>query len=309
MMPRRSRWAAALAAVLLLAGACGGADEDGGIAQYGDAGGDGSRSTTTAAVDDGDDGAPATTRGSGSGGGGGGGGAATPTTAGRSGGGGSGGRTSRPVTVSGPPGSYARPLLRASEGGTIVLDVLQQAGAELREATLDHVVRVLERESAKPVSVAITEIPGAQAEWTADEITSTADDRATTKATSDRHVVHLLAVHGRYEEPGTLGVAVRGNVAAIFTDEVDRAATPLVRAATIEDAVTIHELGHLLGLVDLALDTNRDDPDHPGHSKNRESVMYWAIESNLVAQVLGGPPSTEFDDDDRADLARLRGGA
>jgi len=74
----------------------------------------------------------------------------------------------------------------------------------------------------------------------------------------------------------------------------------------IEDACTMHESGHLLGLVDLVLNTGRQDPEHPGHSRNRQSVMYYAVESGLVAQLLGGPPPTEFDDADRADLATIR---
>jgi hypothetical protein len=63
-----------------------------------------------------------------------------------------------------------------------------------------------------------------------------------------------------------------------------------------------------MGLVDLFIDRGRDDPEHPGHSTNRSSVMYWAIESGLVTEVLSGPPPERFDDDDRADLAAIRSG-
>jgi hypothetical protein len=102
---------------------------------------------------------------------------------------------------------------------------------------------------------------------------------------------------------------VRGDVLALFADNIADAATPLVSRASIEDAVLLHELGHVLGLVDLARDTGRADKEHPGHSSNSASVMYWAVESSLVGQVLNGPPPRDFDAQDRADLAALRNGA
>ena len=69
----------------------------------------------------------------------------------------------------------------------------------------------------------------------------------------------------------------------------------------------MHEVGHLLGLVDLVLDTGRADPEHPGHSSNRSSVMYWAVESTLITDVLAGGPPRDFDADDLRDLAAIRG--
>ena len=69
----------------------------------------------------------------------------------------------------------------------------------------------------------------------------------------------------------------------------------------------MHEVGHLLGLVDLVLETGRQDPEHPGHSRNRGSVMYFAVESTLVGDLLGGGPPTRFDDADRADLRAIAG--
>jgi hypothetical protein len=36
--------------------------------------------------------------------------------------------------------------------------------------------------------------------------------------------------------------------------------------------------------------------------------MHWAVESDLISQVLGGGVPTDFDAQDRADLARIRAG-
>jgi hypothetical protein len=95
----------------------------------------------------------------------------------------------------------------------------------------------------------------------------------------------------------------------VFSDQVAASSTPIVSRSEIEDAVLMHELGHVLGLVDLARNTGRADPEHPGHSKNQRSVMYWAVESSLIGQVLTGSPPKDFDQQDLADLRALREGA
>lgn len=123
-------------------------------------------------------------------------------------------------------------------------------------------------------------------------------------------MVRLLLVRGTFGgDEDVLGVALRGDLIALFRDSIASASTPLISGRSIEDAVLLHEIGHLLGLVDVALDTGRADPEHPGHSKNRDSVMYWAVESGVVTQVLEGGPPKDFDAADLGDLLALRNGA
>lgn len=211
----------------------------------------------------------------------------------------------------GAPGAYARTLLRPQGAERIVVEVLAQSGAEPRQTTLDKVVRVLRDASGKPVSVAGTiALPAGDGTTSDDEIRDLADRHGRAVQSTEQAVVRLLYLKGAYEPTGSvLGIAVRGDTAAVFSDAVRRTARQsLLSVSTLEDAVTTHEIGHLLGLVDLVLHTGRQDPENPGHSPNRNSVMYYAVESDLVTQVLDGPPPREFDAADRDDLAAIRNG-
>lgn len=211
----------------------------------------------------------------------------------------------------GPPGGFARTLLRPQPASTLVFERAVHEGTDVAAATLNRNAGVLGDVSGKPVDVRppIALAGGAQS-WTAEQLRATADRVAKTPQGNGKAVLRLLIVRGSFEgDRGVLGAAIRGDVIVLFRDSISAASSPIVSSRTIEDAVLLHEIGHVLGLVDIALDTNREDPEHPGHSKSRESVMYWAVESDLIGQVLGSGPPNTFDAADLADLRALRGGA
>jgi hypothetical protein len=211
----------------------------------------------------------------------------------------------------GPPGAFARTLLRPHPATGLVLERAAQAGATLSQSAVNRSAGVVSEAAGKPVDVRpMRSLSSSDTDWTAEEIRAAADGAAVVAQGGGRAVVRLLVLQGTFEgRDDVLGVAVRGDVLALFADNIAGAATPLVSRSSIEDAVLLHELGHVLGLVDLARDTGRADKEHPGHSTNSASVMYWAVESSLVGQVLHGPPPRDFDAQDRADLVALRNGA
>jgi hypothetical protein len=209
----------------------------------------------------------------------------------------------------GSPGAFAGVVLAPAAAPSIAVDVLVQSGASADQPTLDAVRSLLASHSGKSVTlrspIAIT---AAGDVHSADQIRQLADQHGTAQG-SGRAVIHLLYLTGQYTDENALGVTVRGDTVAVFPDQIASSATPFVSRARIERAVVTHEIGHVLGLVDLFLDDHRDDPEHPGHSSNTRSVMYWAVEADIVAQVLDGPPPVDFDADDNADLARIHSGA
>ena len=185
-----------------------------------------------------------------------------------------------------------------------------QPGASVSTAAFDRGARVLADVTDKPVDVRRqVELASADSDWSAEEVRQAADATAKVPQGNGRAVLRVLLLKRFEGSEQVLGVAVRGDVLALFVDSMAGAATPLVGRSVIEEAVLLHELGHVLGLVDLARDTGRADKEHPGHSSNTASVMYWAVESDLITQVFSGAPPREFDAADLADLRALRDGA
>lgn len=241
-------------------------------------------------------------------------GARRPTASGGSGGSspsGGGAAATNPVATdaTGGPGALARDLLQPQPAATDVLDLLYQGGATPDAHAVSHLRSQLGSVSGKSVGLSEAAISGGGRDWTADQLRQLADDSTRLHQGGGQAVIHLLYLHGAFQgDTSVLGITVRADVIAVFKDQVAAAATPLAPPARVEDAVTMHEAGHVLGLVDLVLHTGRQDPAHPGHSKNKGSVMYWAIDSDLFSQVLSGPPPVDFDSDDLADLATIRRG-
>ena len=227
------------------------------------------------------------------------GGGATPPTDG-------GGSAPSTIDAGGPPGSFAPVILQGSRSNAVVVEIRTQSSADPQQASIDHLTAVLQSVTGKSVSVVRgAGISGGAKSWSADELRSAG--AAGAGQGGDAAVIHLLFVHGDFGgDSGVLGVSVRGDTAAVFLDQVDASSTPLVGSSGIETAVVTHEVGHLMGLVDLFLHTGRQDPQHPGHSTNTKSVMYWAVESNLVADLLQGGPPKDFDSADLADLQTIR---
>lgn len=214
-----------------------------------------------------------------------------------------------PVDGDVPVGQLAPALLGASGAARLALEVRSQAGAEPEQASLDHVVSVLRQVSAKSVQLLRgAPIAGAARAWSSGDIAGAAADGAANS--SGTVVVHLLFLRGSFGgDTSVLGAATRGDLAAVFSDQVRASADLVSGPQPIEVATATHEIGHLLGLVDLYLHTGRGDPQHPGHSTNQKSVMYWAVESSLVGSLLGQRPPADFDSSDVADLATIRDGA
>lgn len=209
----------------------------------------------------------------------------------------------------GSVGSAARPLLRPDPFTKIVLEIAFVAGREPTDSAVSHSRDVLKEVTGKAVSVQTHEIPPGDDSYSAGEIRDLSRSREA-ESSPPTGSIWIAYLNGSFsDDDQALGVAAAATVAAIFPDQIATLSSLLV-AGGIEKAVILHEVGHLLGLVNIGYESKIDheDPDHPNHSRNKGSVMFWAVETLSVRDIFRGGPPDDFDADDRTDLKALASG-
>lgn len=169
------------------------------------------------------------------------------------------------------------------------------------------------------------EIPGESQghKYTWQEISDLEEAHRDNYPSGDTMVLYILYLDGgSVEDQGdqrVLGAAYRGSSVVMFKGNVREASctdcgilSNKPEERFVERAVIVHELGHILGLVNNGIPMQRphEDPDHEAHSRFEDSVMYWAVESSAINNIFdrGSSIPYEFDEYDREDIRAVRTG-
>ncbi|MFL2962518.1 MAG: hypothetical protein ACJZ2K_06035 [Candidatus Poseidoniaceae archaeon] len=214
----------------------------------------------------------------------------------------------------GSPGGLALACLQDDKFEQMQIHFLFEAGYE--PVAMELVKTRLQEVCDKPdgIKIVAEEIDfKIDSTWSSDDIRDARWKHGGDAMGSDTLHWYFLFPSGFHEDASVLGVAVDASTVAIFKDSVDEAQGLFGRPSSeeVERAVSVHEAGHLLGLVNLVYTSNYDheDPEHPHHSNNDNSVMYWAIESNDVGNFIFGSIPDEFDQYDKLDLQEMASGS
>jgi hypothetical protein len=217
----------------------------------------------------------------------------------------------------GIPGGLALACLDSSKYTELVIEVDFESGYQPKSSSTDLLKQRLEEVCDKPdgVSFMFTEtVFGNQGSWTSNDVRNYGWEHKENQPQSASTLYwQIIFPSGTYDDDSVLGVAVDASTIAIFGDSVEEAKGPIFgrpSAEEVEKSVVIHEVGHLLGLVNIVYQSQHDheDPEHPNHSNNEDSVMYWAIESTTIGSIISGELPTEFDQHDLQDLSDMKTG-
>lgn len=210
----------------------------------------------------------------------------------------------------GPVGSLG-PFLLGPSRSRAVLEIDASEGTELAGDARQALADRLATHGGKSVSEAGGNALPAQDVWTRGDLDALSGQHRSQSDDADSVAIYVLVLSGRYEDESVTGLAFNATSFAIWPDRVRGGLVGGLTGsgAAVEEAVVVHELGHLFGLVNLTgQGAFHEDPEHPGHAQSTDSVMYWAVDTDAVSQIFGGPPPSTFNEADVEEMSRIRGG-
>ncbi len=206
-------------------------------------------------------------------------------------------------------GKSAGDLLSAAKFSGLQIEVAYMTGNAPDNAALNAAKSFLESLINKPGGITISqrEIPASgKATLSVEEIRAIEDANRKTFNSGAVISIFLLYVDADYDQPNTLGVAYRNTSMALFGKSLKSNSGGLnqVSRTKLETTGLEHELGHLLGLVDLGsvMQVNHNDASHDKHCNNKDCLMYFATETNMMAGILLSSPIPTLDANCRNDL-------
>jgi hypothetical protein len=214
-------------------------------------------------------------------------------------------------------GDFAEDFLRDDDYPSLHVEIDHVAGKAPSQAALDRLEQALLDWLDKPDGVEIVvddAIPATGAPtWTydaAEELEIEWRDHYRDPATGEA-VIYFLYLDGDSEfddENGrVLGYAYHGSSLVMFKDTIDDVGGLPLLTVPVEPTVITHELGHVLGLVNngIPMQSPHQDASHGAHDSNEDCLMYWAVHTDQIVDVLlNGEPT--LDAACEADLAAVR---
>jgi hypothetical protein len=195
-------------------------------------------------------------------------------------------------------GASANELLGSNKFTSLKVELQYMTGFAPDAAAINHLQNFLSTHLNKPggVTIVVKEIPAAaNRTLTADEVHNIEKANRTVFTSDDQIAVYVLYTNGNYSDNKVLGVAYRNTSLALFGKKIGESSGGLGQASRtkLEATVLEHEIGHLLGLVDIGTPMQSPHKANGNHCNNQNCLMYYAAETtDILGFLLAGnvPP-------------------
>lgn len=194
-------------------------------------------------------------------------------------------------------GASAHDLLSEDDFNSLTIEIDYVSGFQPSSAALENLRNFLEARINKSAGITINlddEIPSPNIDTISVEQVYELEKQHRDTFTSDKDIaVYFLFLDNSYENENVLGFAYLNTSMTIFKEVIENHTWGFGQpsSASVESAVTLHEFGHILGLVDNGSPALEDhvDTEHGAHCTNEECLMYWAVQTtDLMGFITGG---------------------
>lgn len=212
-----------------------------------------------------------------------------------------------------PTGKSANDLLSSTNYKSLVIEISYVGNLAPNPQTVTNLQQFLNARTNKPngITVVTKQIPAQTGSpFSSAKISQIEDDNRTEYNNGSILKLNLLFLNGASQNDTNtskiLGVAYRNTSCVLFEESIigfsDQLNEP--NRVDLETTVILHEIGHLLGLVNLGstMQTNHLDTAHDKHCTNQNCLMYWQIENSGVMQMMSNGNVPQLDANCLADL-------
>jgi hypothetical protein len=207
-------------------------------------------------------------------------------------------------------GASASDFLSSSKFNKLTVELVSVNGFELTTNQINSFKNFIELLVNKPNGITINQkiidSPGL-APYSSTSLRSF-EDNTRTKFNSDNELMLFIYItEGSYTDNNVLGVAYRNTSFALFGGRIAELTGGIGKPSKdlVLQSVLRHEMGHLLGLVNLGtpMQSEHHDNGHKHHCTEKSCLMYYAVESgDFLSNLIGVSSPPELDSQCRADL-------
>ena len=194
-------------------------------------------------------------------------------------------------------GFSAHDLLSADNFKSVVVEMQYMQGFEPTQAAVNNLKTFMEQRLNKPegITIKLKQIPAiGQASYTVDDIARIEGQYREEYTTINQLAIYFLFADNpsasNTSAGKVMGQAYWNTSMVVYEKTVQEFSGGLTQPsqASLETVILNHELGHILGLVNVGTEmvTNHQDAAHGAHCNNTNCLMYWGVETDDVVQNL-----------------------
>lgn len=190
-------------------------------------------------------------------------------------------------------GASSTEFLASNNYTSITVELQYGPGMQLQEQSVINLRSFLEQRLNKPGGIIVQSKPVAtvgKSEVSIADITSFTDKNRTAYTDGNRITVYIYITDASFDKGNVVGIAYRNTAVCLFGKTIQANSGGINQASRVkvESGVLLHEIGHLLGLVNngTGMVTRHEDGDNRAHCTNTSCLMYYTIETTGLMNML-----------------------